>query len=68
MAQSSKPLLLISTCGSSVLSNTVTTEDDRDPVPPSTHELYTWSDGSTGRAFGHYADSAFVVDSLGDHL
>lgn len=40
-----------------------------DPVPGSTHELYAWSDGSTGRLFGHHdADGAFVFDRLAGHL
>jgi putative CRISPR-associated protein (TIGR02619 family) len=38
-------------------------------VPGSTHELYAWSDGSTGRLFGHYErDGAFMFDRLGNHL
>lgn len=40
-----------------------------DPVPGSTHELYAWSDGGTGRLFGHYdASSVFVFDRLAEHL
>lgn len=40
-----------------------------DPVPGSTHELYAWSDGATGRLFGHYeADGVFVFDCLKGHL
>jgi putative CRISPR-associated protein (TIGR02619 family) len=40
-----------------------------DPVPGSTHELYAWSDGATGRLFGHYdAGGAFVFDRLAGHL
>ncbi len=40
-----------------------------DPVPGSTHELYAWSDGATGRLFGHYhTDGAFVFDRLTNHL
>lgn len=40
-----------------------------DPVAGSTHELYAWSDGATGRLFGHYdADGTFVFDRLGRHL
>lgn len=40
-----------------------------DPVPGSTHELYAWSDGATGRLFGHYDDACvFVFDRLGGHL
>lgn len=39
------------------------------PVPGSTHELYAWSDGATGRLFGHYdAEGVFVFDQLGKHL
>jgi putative CRISPR-associated protein (TIGR02619 family) len=39
------------------------------PAPGSTHELYVWSDGGTGRLLGHY-DSAgnFVFDRLENHL
>ena len=40
-----------------------------DPVPGSTHELYAWSDGATGRLFGHYeAAGVFVFDRLAGHL
>lgn len=40
-----------------------------DPVPGSTHELYAWSDGATGRLFGHYdASDAFIFDRLAGHL
>jgi putative CRISPR-associated protein (TIGR02619 family) len=40
-----------------------------DPVPGSTHELYAWSDGATGRLFGHYdASGVFVFDRLAGHL
>lgn len=40
-----------------------------DPVPGSTHELYAWSDGATGRLFGHYdASGVFVFDHLAGHL
>ena len=39
------------------------------PVPGSTHELYAWSTGATGRLFGHYEpDGSFVFDKLLDHL
>ncbi len=39
------------------------------PVPGSSHELYAWSDGATGRFFGHYdADGVFVFDRLTNHL
>lgn len=39
------------------------------PVPGSTHELYAWSDGATGRLLGHYAaDGAFVFDRLTNHM
>ncbi len=40
-----------------------------DPVPSSTHELYAWSSGATGRLFGHYAgDGTFCFDALSGHL
>jgi hypothetical protein len=40
-----------------------------DPVPGSTHELYAWSDGATGRLFGHYdATGVFAFDRLAGHL
>lgn len=40
-----------------------------DPLPGSTHELYAWSDGATGRLFCHYeAGGAFVFDRLAGHL
>ncbi|MFP4600087.1 MAG: hypothetical protein ACLFVJ_17650 [Persicimonas sp.] len=39
------------------------------PVPGSTHELYTWSDGATGRLFGHYDSSGvFVFERCAGHL
>jgi hypothetical protein len=39
------------------------------PSPPSTHELYLWSDGAAHRLFGHYEnDGTFVADSIGKHL
>lgn len=38
------------------------------PVPGSTHELYAWSDGATGRLFGHYEGDVFVFDKLTRHL
>lgn len=39
------------------------------PKSGSTHELYAWSDGATGRLFGHYdADGVFVFDTLDGHL
>jgi putative CRISPR-associated protein (TIGR02619 family) len=38
------------------------------PRPPSTHELYLWSDGSAWRAFGHLDGETFVVDSIGEGL
>ncbi len=38
------------------------------PAPPSTHELYLWSDEGAWRLFGHYEASDFVADSLGPHL
>jgi len=40
-----------------------------DPVPGSTHELYAWSDGATGRLCGHFdASGVFVFDLLRGHL
>jgi len=40
-----------------------------DPMPGSTHELYAWSDGATGRLFGHYdAEGIFVFDRIMNHL
>lgn len=40
-----------------------------DPVPGSTHELYVWSDGATGRLCGHFdASGVFVFDLLRGHL
>jgi len=38
------------------------------PKPPSTHELYLWSDGATGRLYGHYENGTFIADSIGAHL
>ncbi|MBX5452952.1 MAG: putative CRISPR-associated protein [Acidobacteriia bacterium] len=38
------------------------------PVPPATHELYLWSDGSAGRLFGHFDEDHFIADSLGPHV
>ena len=40
------------------------------PKPPSSHEIYAWSDGSAKRIFCHYQDSGsvMVLDNLGDHL
>lgn len=40
-----------------------------DPVPGSTHELYAWSDGATGRLFGCYdAIGNFEFNRLTNHL
>ncbi len=40
-----------------------------DPARGSTHELYAWSDGATGRLFGQYdASGVFVFDRLAGHL
>lgn len=39
-----------------------------DPVSGSTHELYAWSEGATGRLFGHYEGGVFVFDRLEKHL
>lgn len=44
------------------------------PRPPSTHELYLWSDGAAWRLFGHYESAndsdakVFFADSMGEHL
>lgn len=38
------------------------------PLPPSTHEFYLWSDGAAWRLFGHYENERFIADSLGPHL
>lgn len=38
------------------------------PSPPSTHELYLWSDGAAWRLYGHYTGDRFVADSIGPHL
>lgn len=38
------------------------------PNPPSTHELYLWSDGDAKRLYGHYEDENFIADSIGKHL
>ncbi len=38
------------------------------PRPPSTHELYGWSDGAAGRIFLHNEGGAWVVDGVGKHL
>jgi len=37
-------------------------------MPPSTHELYLWSDSGAWRLFGHYESSTFIADSIGPHL
>lgn len=39
-----------------------------DPKPPSTHELYLWSDGAASRLFGHFEGDRFIADSIGPHL
>ncbi len=40
-----------------------------DPMPGSTHELYVWSDGATGRLYGHFdATGIFFFDRLEGHL
>lgn len=39
-----------------------------DPSPPSTHELYAWSDGDARRFLGHYEGERFVIDTLARHL
>jgi len=38
------------------------------PAPPSTHELYVWSDGAAWRLYGHFEGERFIADSLGPHL
>ncbi len=38
------------------------------PVPPSTHELYAWSDGGAGRIFMHEADGGWMIDAVDAHL
>lgn len=38
------------------------------PRPPSTHEIYLWSDGAAWRAFGRLEDGQFLVDTIGEHL
>lgn len=38
------------------------------PVPPSTHELYAWSDGEAGRIFMHKAEGGWIIDAVDDHL
>lgn len=38
------------------------------PSPPSTHELYVWSDGAAWRLYGHIERERFIADSLGTHL
>lgn len=38
------------------------------PNPPSTHELYLWSDGDAKRLYGHYEDENFIADSIDKHL
>ncbi len=38
------------------------------PSPPSTHEMYAWSDQDARRIFGHFDNDRFVLDRLGKHL
>ncbi len=38
------------------------------PKPPSTHELYLWSDQAAWRLFGHFEAERFVADAIGPHL
>lgn len=42
------------------------------PVPPSTHECYAWSDEGAWRIFGHFENQGdqriFILDQLGPHL
>lgn len=39
-----------------------------DPRPPSTHEIYVWSDQEAGRIFFHLKGGSVVIDNIGDHL
>lgn len=40
-----------------------------DPRPPSTHEVYLWSDGSAWRLFGHWEEGGrFMADAVDRHL
>jgi len=54
--------------GRSILKSRAFKALEGNPCPPSTHELYLWSDGNASRAFGHYQGSIFVVDSMNAHL
>ena len=38
------------------------------PCPPSTHQMYAWSDQDAKRLFGHYEGEYFVLDQLDRHL
>jgi hypothetical protein len=38
------------------------------PVPPSTHEIYAWSDSGAHRLFGRYEDEVFIIEKFGKHL
>ncbi len=38
------------------------------PMGRSTHEMYLWSDGATGRLYGHFESHNFIADTIGDHL
>lgn len=51
-----------------VLKSRTFKELEGNPLPPSTHELYAWSDGDARRLFGHYERDVFVFDRLGKHL
>lgn len=38
------------------------------PKPPSTHECDLWADRGAWRAFGHFENDTFIVDSIGPGL
>ena len=38
------------------------------PRPPSTHEMYAWSDDNASRLLGHYDNGTFIIDDLVEHL
>jgi hypothetical protein len=38
------------------------------PTPPSTHEVYAWSDQDARRIYGQFDGDTFVLDRLGKHL
>ena len=41
---------------------------EKDPCPPSTHEIDAWSDGGAYRMFGYYDGSCFILDKFRKHL